>query len=77
MSATLRTDECGRTEQAAAPDVADRDLTAVAGVHVHAEKPANDHPETFRLRLGIHRDACEDLDQPANRRERRHRPAGQ
>ncbi len=42
-------DECGRTQQAARPNVPDGDLTAVARVHVDAKQSSDDDPNALSL----------------------------
>ena len=69
--------ERGRTEQAAAPNVAHRHLAAVTGVHIYTEKPTNHDREPFRIGLGVDRGATEDIEGLAIGREPFHGVDGQ
>jgi hypothetical protein len=69
-------DERGRTEQVAAPNVADRDLAAVAREHVHAEQPSDEYPEALCIRLFVDGHAHGNVELPAGGRETLHRLDG-
>lgn len=78
VSQRLYEDRCGtgdqrrRTEHVTASNVADGDLAAVAGEHVHAEKPSHHDPEALGVRLLVDGCACGDIELTAGGREMLH-----